>query len=70
MLIPDRHRWRDCRFEGREGACLRRKISPTEEKERDIRRCDVCSVGTKRARREAGHHQRQNARAMRLEARV
>jgi hypothetical protein len=70
MLIPDRHRWRDCRFASREGACLRKKISPADERERDIRRCDVCSTGTKRARGLAAHHRSQNASAMRLEARA
>ena len=64
MLVPDRHRWRNCRNICREQACIRKKISPAKGKELDIRRCDVCSVGTQRARALATHHRKQNALAM------
>ena len=64
MLIPDRHRWRDCRNQFREKACLREKISPAKERELDIRRCDTCPTGTMRARGLAMHHRKQNAMAM------
>ena len=64
MQIPDRHRWRQCCNLGRERACLRVKISPAMQRERDIRSCDVCPVGTDRARMQAANHRRQNALAI------
>ena len=64
MQIPDRHRWRNCRNLERERACLRIKISPAMERERDIRSCDACPQGTMRARALAHNHQLRNALAV------
>jgi len=56
--------WMDCKYLHRERACLRRRICPAGEKEKCVRPCDVCVAGTHRARSEAGHARRQNARAV------
>jgi hypothetical protein len=60
--------WMDCRFlrDGRDRACLRKRIVPAQGKERVIRPCDVCPRGTARARTEATHARRMNARALGL----
>lgn len=64
MRIPDRHKWRGCRYAGKERACLSRKISPVSCRERDIRACDACSIGTQRARALAMHARRVDARIL------
>ena len=50
-----------CRLRDKERACLRERISPARGKERVVRRCDCCVVGTNRARSLAMHARRQNA---------
>lgn len=47
--------WMTCKRLDRELACLRRRISPAYAKERQVRCCDVCPVGSGRARGPANH---------------
>ena len=62
--LPPGHAWRTCKKLDREQACLRIRIYPARKRERAIRRCDCCPVGTNRARGLAMHHRRQNAMAV------
>ena len=64
MLVPAGLAWRSCPRLSRERSCLKRRICPATEKEVEIRECDVCPVGTRRAYALAMHHRRQNAVAM------
>ena len=61
VAIPAGLAWRRCRRLNREQACIQRRIFPAGGKERTIRPCDVCPVGTNRARSLAMHARRQNA---------
>jgi len=61
VAIPAGLAWRKCRRLDRELACLRIRISPAHGRERTIRKCDACPVGTNRARSLAMHARRQNA---------
>ena len=64
QALPPGHAAMKCKLRERERACLRRKICPAECRERTIRPCDCCVVGTQRARAEAAHARRVNAEAM------
>jgi hypothetical protein len=64
--LPPGHAAMRCKLRERELACLRIRISPARERERVIRPCDICPVGTNRARGLAAHARRQNAAAMEM----
>jgi hypothetical protein len=70
MARIDRHpvpslAWMECGNLCRERDCLRRRIKPATWATRQERRaCDVCPVGTDRARSMAAHHRMQNALAV------
>jgi len=61
QCLPPGHAWRTCDRLDRELACLRVRISPARRMELEIRRCDVCPVGTNRARSLAMHARRVDA---------
>jgi len=61
VAIPAGLAWRKCRRLDREMACLRIRISPAHGRERTIRKCDACPVGTSRARCLAMHARRVDA---------
>jgi len=61
VAIPAGLAWRRCRRLDRELACIKKRIFPAAGRERTIRPCDVCPVGTNRARQLAAHSRRQNA---------
>jgi len=61
VAIPAGLAWRKCRRLDRELACIKKRIFPAGGRERTIRPCDVCPVGTNRARSLAMHARRQNA---------
>jgi len=61
QCLPAGHAWRKCRRLDRERACLQRRIFPAGGKELTIRPCDVCPVGTNRARALATHARRVDA---------
>lgn len=48
--LPPGQAARKCRLRDREQACIKRRIFPAAGRERTIRPCDVCPVGTRRAR--------------------
>jgi hypothetical protein len=56
--------WMKCKRLSKETACLRVRISPARERERVVRCCDVCPVGSRRAKGEAAHARRVAAREM------
>ena len=64
MLVPAGHAWRNCPRLKLEQSCLQRRICPATEKELEIRECDVCPVGTRRAYSLAMNHRKRNAMAM------
>lgn len=50
-LVTLTHRWLHCKLQNRETACIRRRISPaTKATRKEMRPCDCCPIGTKRAR--------------------
>lgn len=59
--LPPGHAAHRCKLIGRERACLRERICPATKREWAIRPCDVCVVGTRRARRLAAHARRVDA---------
>lgn len=59
--LPAGLAWRKCRKLSHELACLRKRIFPASGKERVIRPCDVCPVGTRRARAFARPSRRRDA---------
>lgn len=59
--LPPGQAVRRCKLRNRKQACIQRRIFPAGGKERTIRPCDVCPVGTNRARQLAAHSRRQNA---------
>ncbi|MDA8123446.1 MAG: hypothetical protein M0Z38_12900 [Deltaproteobacteria bacterium] len=61
VAIPAGLAWRKCRRLDRELACLRIRISPAQGRERTIRKCDCCPVGTSRARAFAQPSKRNDA---------
>jgi len=62
--LPPGQAARKCRLRNKEQACIRRRIFPAAGRELTIRPCDICPVGTKRARQLAAHSRRQNAMAV------
>ena len=61
QCLPPGHAWRTCDRLDQELACIKKRIFPAAGRERTIRPCDVCPVGTNRARSLAMHARRQNA---------
>ena len=62
--LPPGQAARKCKLRNKEQACIRRRIFPAAGRERKIRKCDVCPVGTNRARQLTAHSRRQNAMAV------
>lgn len=62
--LPPSQAARKCRLRDREQACIKRRIFPAGGRELTIRKCDVCAVGTRRARALAAYSRRQNAVAV------
>lgn len=50
MILPPGQAWRRCKYLDRERACLDCKIRPARVREIEIRPCDICPIGTRRAR--------------------
>ena len=61
VAIPAGLAWRKCRRLDQELACIKKRIFPAAGRERTIRPCDVCPVGTNRARSLAMHARRVDA---------
>lgn len=61
VFVPAGLAWRKCRKLSHELACLRKRIFPAAGRERVIRPCDVCPVGTRRARSFASPARRRDA---------
>jgi hypothetical protein len=59
--LPAGLAWRKCRNLSHELACLRKRIFPAAGRERTIRPCDCCPVGTRRARAFASPARRRDA---------
>lgn len=55
QLLPPSQAARKCELRNKGQACIKRRIFPAAGRERTIRKCDVCVIGTQRARKLARH---------------